>query len=58
MSKTKQPVDRPKTRDLVTFSIKIPRKLQAQLDKARSSTRVPPGEIEIQRIDRSIFNYL
>ena len=38
MSKSKRPVGRPKTSDLVTFSIKIPRKLQAQLDKAASDS--------------------
>ena len=38
MSKSKRPVGRPKTSDLVTFSIKIPRKLQGQLDKAASDS--------------------
>ena len=34
MENSKRPVGRPRTTDLVTFSIKIPRKLQAQLEKA------------------------
>ena len=38
MSKSKRLVGRPKTSDLVTFSIKIPRKLQAQLDKAAGNS--------------------
>ena len=38
MSKSKRPVGRPRTSDLVTFSIKIPRKLQAQLDKAAGNS--------------------
>ena len=38
MSKSKRPVGRPKTSDLVTFSIKIPRKLQAQLDLAAGNS--------------------
>lgn len=38
MSKSKRPVGRPKTTDLVTFSVKIPRKLQATLDKAAADS--------------------
>ena len=38
MSKSKRPVGRPKTSDLVTFSVKIPRKLQAQLDRAAGNS--------------------
>ena len=38
MSDSKRPVGRPKTSDLVTFSIKIPRKLQAQLDTAANNS--------------------
>ena len=38
MSDSKRPVGRPKTSDLVTFSIKIPRKLQAQLDTAAGNS--------------------
>ena len=38
MSKSKRPVGRPRTSDLVTFSIKIPRKLQAQLDTAAGNS--------------------
>ena len=38
MSKSNRPVGRPKTSDLVTFSIKIPRKLQAQLDTAAGNS--------------------
>ncbi len=38
MSKSKRPVGRPKTTDLITFSVKIPRKLQATLDKAAADS--------------------
>ena len=38
MSNSKRLVGRPKTSDLVTFSIKIPRKLQATLDKAAGNS--------------------
>ena len=46
MSKSKRTVGRPKTTDLVTFSVKIPRKLQATLDKAASdSSGLPPSTL-------------
>ncbi len=38
MAKSKRPIGRPKTTDLVTFSIKIPRKLQATLDTAAGNS--------------------
>jgi len=38
MTNSKRPMGRPRTSDQVTFSIKIPRKLQATLDTAASNS--------------------
>ena len=38
MSKTKRPVGRPKTSDLVTFSIKIPRVLRDRIELAAGNS--------------------
>ena len=55
MSKSKRPVGRPKTSDLVTFSIKIPRKLQAQLDKAAGNS-YDSRNMVIRRVLEQYFN--
>ena len=55
MSKSKRPVGRPKTSALVTFSIKIPRKLQAQLDKAAGNS-YDSRNMVIRRILEQYFN--
>lgn len=55
MAKSKRPVGRPKTTDLVTFSIKIPRKLQATLDKAASDSWDSRNMV-IRRILSQYFN--
>ena len=55
MSKSKWPVGRPKTSDLVTFSIKIPRKLQAQLDKAAGNS-YDSRNMVIRRVLEQYFN--
>ena len=55
MSKSKRPVGRPKTSDLVTFSVKIPRKLQAQLDKAASDSWDSRNMV-IRRVLEQYFN--
>ena len=55
MSKSKRPVGRPRTSDLVTFSIKIPRKLQVQLDKAASDSWDSRNMV-IRRVLEQYFN--
>ena len=56
MSKSKRrPVGRPKTSDLVTFSVKIPRKLQATLDKAAGNS-YDSRNMVIRRILEQYFN--
>ena len=55
MSKSKRPVGRPKTSDLVTFSVKIPRKLQAQLDRAAGNS-YDSRNMVIRRILEQYFN--
>ena len=55
MSKSKRPVGRPKTSDLVTFSTKIPHKLQAQLDKAGGNS-YDSRNMVIRRVLEQYFN--
>ena len=56
MSKSKRrPVGRPKTSDLVTFSVKIPRKLQATLDKAAADS-LDSRNMVIRRVLEQYFN--
>ena len=51
----RRPVGRPKTSDLVTFSVKIPRKLQAQLDRAAGNS-YDSRNMVIRRVLEQYFN--
>ena len=53
--RTGRPPGRPRTSDLVTFSVKIPRALQATLDKAASNSRDSRNMI-IRRILEQYFS--
>ena len=56
MSKSqRRPIGRPKTSDLVTFSVKMPRKLQAQLDKAAADS-LDSRNMIIRRVLEQYFN--